>query len=28
VEVDRVHEVLPVRKPRAVYFTHWIFGIW
>src|ERR1035438_9605930 len=27
VEVDRMHEVLPFRKPRAVYFTHWILAL-
>ena len=27
MEVDRVHEVRRFRKPRAVYFTHWILAL-
>jgi len=27
VEVDRVHEVLPVPEARAVYFTHWTLAL-
>ena len=27
MEVDGVHEILFVPKPRAVYFTHWILAL-